>query len=183
MRMRFFWQPCSGTAEIKWVMSHFRMSHVSHMDESCLSFECSCICETWLSRSLALSFCPSPSLPPSTQLLFFSLHIALPALSLSSHARQPPTPFIFSKKWLAAISCLQNTSHYTSSNCNMLYHMLYHAAAHCNMLQQAATCCNKLPHAATCCKWLQLTATHCTATHCNSLHNTSQHIATRCNML
>ena len=197
----------------EWVMSHIRMSHVSHicagvcesafhvfMNESCHTHEY-VMSHIWMSHvtHVCVGFCAS------------AVHVLPSVLHgqgvLPRHQLEPPL-----------LVCHCNTLQHTATRCNTLQHTAIHCSTlqqvkpsllvfHCNTLRRTATLlgstfllchCNTLQHTAApyntmqqCtahCNNLQHTATHCTtlqhtATHSNTMQHTLNQWIERCTLL
>jgi len=122
------------------VMSHTCTSHVTHMNESCRTYEC-------LNRNYRARFAAE---------LHEGGTAFYPGAGNGSQSSRCP----------GRLCLMVYTLQHAATNCSTLQH----TATHCNTLQHTATHCNTLQHCATHCNILQLAATHC-----NTLPHTATH--------
>jgi len=138
------------------------MSHVTHMNESCHTYEWVMSCESCHVTQIMKQIQLSTTLP-ATRLIHTCSKTATRCNTLQHTAT-----------WLI------NTYNMTETHCNTLQHTATWLNYTCNM-----TDCNTLQqHTASCCNTLQHTATHCsTLQHTTAHHNTLPHTATHCRTL
>ena len=169
-------------------MSHIWMSHVTHMNESCHTYE-------WVISHIYFTAHPRTTAPVRGFVWhdIFTCGSWLMYMEDMTHSYKWHSVFKFETPsfiyvtWLIYMCDMTHSYVWHDSLICMTWLINMCDMAHstyCNTLQQTATHCNTLQNAATHCSTLQHTAAHCNtlqhaARHCNTL----QHAATHCNSL
>ena len=165
-----------------WMIHAKRVSHVSHMNESCLSYE-------WVMPQDRMSHIWLP--PPTPFIMCHTWQNSSESFIHTATQYNTLQHTVIHRNTLQHTYPSSKSFIHTAMRCNTLQ-TLQHTATHCNIpalppnhSRHTATHCNTLQHTATHMPFLQITATHCnalqhTATHCNTMQ---QHSAKECNTL